>query len=240
MAQLKRDVQALRGRLEQAGEADALKIHVDEGQVQVLLQVGPRWDHKCLINASPAPNYGGHCHAVPVTSPPASTNLEAMNTSSGYGHGHHVAWRGMSTSLVLVPAPPLLLFVSAHRLAAASIRRSSLHSTAFCLCLQVGSGTKECVVLYLSADDYPNSQMMGMCNNDDELNSKLEGLSEQFEYGASIREVLQQVCHASLSMSRPKPLPTGSPTPREGAQSGSLSAASIKDILQQIRMPALL
>ena len=72
MAQLKRDVQALRGRLEQAGEADALKIHVDEGQVQVLLQVGPRWDHKCLSNALSASMVGWHCLAVTVTSPTAS------------------------------------------------------------------------------------------------------------------------------------------------------------------------
>ena len=135
-----------------------------------------------------------------------------MHTSSGCGCGHHCNVEGLATSLVLLLAP------SAGRLSAASIRRSSLHLTSCChlrppsaLCLQVGTCTKECVVLYLSADDYPNSQMMGMCNNDNELNSKLEGLSEQFEYGASIGEVLQQVCHASLSMSRPKPLPIGFP-----------------------------
>ena len=92
-------------------------------------------------------------------------------------------------------------------------------------------------MLYLSADDYPNSQMMGMCNNDNELNSKLEGLSEQFEYGASIREVLQQVCHASLCMSRPKPLRTHH---ARRLSLGFLSAASTKEILQQAGMPALL
>lgn len=202
MAQLKRDVQALRGRLAQAGETDALKIHVDEGQVQVLLQVGPHWDHECLSNASSAFMVGWHCLPVTITSPPASSNSEPTDVPLGAAVAITVAYRGGCASLVLLlPAAPLLLLVSARRLAAAPTRRSSLHLTPCChllppsmVCLQVGSCTKECVVLYLSADDYPNSQMMGMCNNDNELNSKLEGLSEQFEYGASIEEVLQQVC----------------------------------------------
>lgn len=198
MAQLKRDVQALRGRLAQAGETNALKIHVDEGQVQVLLQVGPHWDHECLSNASSAFMVGWHCLLVTITSPLASSNSEPTDVPLGAAVAITVAYRGAAH---LWCCCSLLLLVSARRLAAALTRRSSLHLTPCChllppsmVYLQAGSCTKECVVLYLSADDYPNSQMMGMCNNDNELNSKLEGLSEQFEYGASIEEVLQQVC----------------------------------------------
>ena len=201
MAQLKRDVQALRGRLEQAGEADDLKVHVDEGQVQVLLQVGPRWDHNCSSHASSPLMIEWQCLAVTIFHLLHQSVWSHCILPLGCDCGQHCRVEGVTTSLVLPPAPPLLLIVSACRLAPASFRRSPLHYSPCChlrppsaLCLQVGSCTKDCIVLYLSADDYPNSQMMGMCNNDDELNSKLEGLSEQFEYGASIGEVLQQVC----------------------------------------------
>lgn len=57
---------------------------------------------------------------------------------------------------------------------------------------------RECTVLYLSASDYPNSQVMAMCTDDDELNTKLEKLMEIFEYGARLNEVVQQVLAESV------------------------------------------
>ncbi len=47
-----------------------------------------------------------------------------------------------------------------------------------------------CTIFFMSDTDYPNSPLMAMCADDAQLNSALESLSDHFEFGATLLEVV--------------------------------------------------
>lgn len=51
-----------------------------------------------------------------------------------------------------------------------------------------------CTIFFVSDNDYPNSPLMAMCENDDKVNSALEPYSDEFENGAPLLEVISRLC----------------------------------------------
>lgn len=51
-----------------------------------------------------------------------------------------------------------------------------------------------CTIFFSNEEDYPHSPLMAMCEGDDQVNSALESFSEEFEYGASLLDVIIRLC----------------------------------------------
>lgn len=51
-----------------------------------------------------------------------------------------------------------------------------------------------CTIFFSNEDDYPHSPLMAMCEGDDGVNSALESFGEEFEYGASLLDVIIRLC----------------------------------------------